>query len=104
MLQSKGFEVYDLGTDVTPEKFTEAVKKYQPDLLCIYALLTTTMPVMKKVIERMEVEDLREDLIIMIGGAPITDNFRNIIHADLYAANAADAADKAEKILKSKRK
>jgi 5-methyltetrahydrofolate--homocysteine methyltransferase len=102
MLEGRGFEVYDLGTDVSPEEFAEAVKKYKPDLLGISALLTTTMSVMEDVIGKIKSENLREGLIIMIGGAPITDNFCKNIDADIYAANAADAADMAEEMLKRK--
>jgi len=102
MLEGKGFEVYDLGTDVSPEEFVEAVKKYQPDLLGISALLTTTMSVMEKIIAKLEAENLREGLIVMIGGAPITDNFCKNIDADIYAANAAEAVNQAEEMLRGK--
>ncbi|NLZ51637.1 MAG: cobalamin-binding protein [Thermoanaerobacteraceae bacterium] len=100
MMEGAGFEVIDLGVDVTADKFVDAVKESHSDVLAMSALLTTTMPYMKTVIETLEKAGLREQVKIMVGGAPITDNFAKEIDADGYAADAASAADKCKELLK----
>jgi len=100
MMEGAGFEVIDLGVDVTAEKFVEAVKESKSEILAMSALLTTTMPYMRTVIETIEKAGLREQVKIMIGGAPITDNFAKEISADGYAPDAASAADKCKELLK----
>ncbi len=96
MMEGSGFEVVDLGTDVSPEAFSQAVKEHKPDIVGLSALLTTTMPVMEKVVNKLEEEGLRDDVIIMIGGAPITDKYCQKIKADAYAKDAATAATEAK--------
>jgi len=96
MLEGTGFEVIDLGVDVSAQKFVDAVKEYQPDLIGCSALLTTTMPRMKDVVEALKQSGLRDNVKVMIGGAPITDKYAHDIGADLYAPDAASAAARAK--------
>lgn len=93
MLEGAGFETIDLGTDAGPEAFVEAVREYQPQLVGMSALLTTTMVQMKATIEGFEEAGLSESVKIMAGGAPVTDAFAREIGADAYAADAASAVD-----------
>lgn len=95
MLEGKGLEVIDLGIDVAPEKYVEAAINENCQIICCSALLTTTMGVMKDVVEACEKAGIRDKVKIMIGGAPITENFCNQIGADKYAPDAASAADAA---------
>ncbi len=97
MLEGAGFEVIDLGTDVSPQKFVEAVQTYQPDLIGCSALLTTTMPKMKVVVDALKGAGLRDRVKVMIGGAPITDQYAIDIGADIYAPDAASAAARAKR-------
>jgi len=92
MLEGAGFEVIDLGTDVSPQKFVEAVKTHQPQFIGCSALLTTTMPRMKDAIAELQKADLRDQVKVMIGGAPITQQYSDNIGADLFAADATGAA------------
>ena len=96
MLEGAGFEVIDLGIDVSDEKFVEAVKEHQPNIVGMSALLTTTMVNMVEVIQALEVAGLRDKVKIMIGGAPITQNYSEQIGADGYSPDAASAVDKAK--------
>ena len=91
MLEGGGFEVVDLGVDVSPEKFVEAAKEQVGTVVAMSALLTTTMPQMKKVIEKLEEDGLRSTSKVMIGGAPVTDEFAKVIGADGYSNNASAA-------------
>lgn len=100
MLRGGGFEVIDLGNDVSPEKFLEATQKHKPDIVSISALLTTTMIGMADVITTLERADLRNRVKVMIGGAPVTQEFANEIGAEGYAPDAASAVDKARELLK----
>jgi 5-methyltetrahydrofolate--homocysteine methyltransferase len=93
MLEGAGFETIDLGTDVGPEAFVEAVQEHRPQLMGMSALLTTTMVQMKATIEALEEAGLRGSVKIMVGGAPVTDAFAKEIGADAYAADAASAVD-----------
>jgi len=102
MLKGGGFEVIDLGTDVSPEKFTEATKEYQPDIIGMSALLTTTMINMKEVITFLEKAELRNKVKVMIGGATVTQDYVKEIGADGYAPNAASAVDMAKGFLTKK--
>jgi corrinoid protein of di/trimethylamine methyltransferase len=95
MMEGKGLEVVDLGVDVSCDKFVAAAKEHQADIVCCSALLTTTMTEMKKVVESLTGAGLREKLTIMVGGAPITDSFCKSIGADIYAPDAASAAEAA---------
>jgi 5-methyltetrahydrofolate--homocysteine methyltransferase len=97
MLEGAGFEVIDLGTDVSPQKFVEAVQTHQPDLIGCSALLTTTMPKMKVVVDALKEAGLRDRVKVMIGGAPITDRYASDIGADIYAPDAASAAARAKR-------
>lgn len=92
MMEGTGFEVIDLGTDVSPEDFVAAVKEHKPNIVGLSALLTTTMPQMEKTIEVLEESGLRDQVVVMIGGAPITDKYAEEIGADAYSKDAATAA------------
>jgi len=91
MLEGGGFEVVDLGVDVSPEKFAEALQGQPGTLVAMSALLTTTMPQMKTVIEKLEADGLRRTSKVIIGGAPVTDEFAKLIGADGYSDNASAA-------------
>jgi 5-methyltetrahydrofolate--homocysteine methyltransferase len=93
MLEGAGFETVDLGTDVDPQAFVDAVRDHQPQLVGMSALLTTTMVQMKAAVEALEEAGLRDSVKIMIGGAPVTDAFAKEIGADAYAPDAASAVD-----------
>jgi 5-methyltetrahydrofolate--homocysteine methyltransferase len=93
MLEGAGFETVDLGTDVEPQAFVDAVREHRPQLVGMSALLTTTMVQMKATIEALEEAGLRDSLKIMIGGAPVTDAFAKEVGADAYAPDAATAVD-----------
>ena len=98
MIESKNIETIDLGVDVSPEAFVEAVKNENADLVCCSALLTTTMPMIANVIEALKAAGLRDKVTVMVGGAPVTQEYADQIGADIYtedggaAANAAAAA------------
>ncbi|MFC2046143.1 corrinoid protein [Chloroflexota bacterium] len=99
MCEGAGFEVEDIGKDIAPESFVEAVKKYEPDVLGMSALLTTTMRAMVSTIKVLEEAGVRDKVKIMIGGAPVTQAFSDQIGADGYASNAAAAAELAKKFV-----
>lgn len=99
MLEGGGFEVIDLEVDVTPEKFVEAVKDKGAQVIALSALLTTTMPSMKDTIEALKEAGVRDQVKIMIGGAPVTQNYADEIGADGYAPDAASAVDKANELI-----
>ncbi|MFA6622396.1 MAG: corrinoid protein [Candidatus Caldatribacteriota bacterium] len=99
MLEGVGFEVIDLGADVSADNFVVAVKEHQPDIIGMSALLTTTMINMAEVIKELKVAGLRGKVKIMIGGAPVTQNYAEQIGADCYAPDAASAADSAKKFI-----
>lgn len=93
MMQSGGLEVIDIGIDVAPEKFIEAVREHKPDVVGMSALLTTTMPAMKDTIELLAEEGLRDKVKVIVGGAPVSQEFATSIGADGYAPDAATATD-----------
>ena len=99
MCEGAGFEVMDLGTDVEPSQFLDAIKKFEPHIVGMSALLTTTMRTMGDTIKALEEAGLRDRVKVMIGGAPVTQSFANDIGADGYAANAASAADLAKQFV-----
>jgi 5-methyltetrahydrofolate--homocysteine methyltransferase len=99
MLEGVGFEVQDLGTDVPPEKFVEAVRDSGADIVAMSALLTTTMPGMNHAITALEEAGLRESVKILVGGAPITESFASQIGADGFAADASRAVRIAKSLL-----
>ena len=99
MCEGAGFEVINLGTDVEPDQFLEAIKEFEPHIVGMSALLTTTMRSMGDIVKAIEEAGLRDQVKIMIGGAPVTQSFADDIGADGYAANAASAADLAKKFV-----
>ena len=99
MMEGKGLEVVDLGVDVTPEQFIDAVKNEGCQIICCSALLTTTMGVMGEVVKAAEAAGVRDQVKIMVGGAPVTENFCRQIGADVYTSDAASAADAAVSLL-----
>ena len=102
MLEGKGIEVIDIGVDAGPEKYIEAIKAEDPDIVAMSALLTTTMGDMKSTIEALVEAGLRDGRIIMVGGAPITEDFSKLIGADIYAPDAGSAAVAAKQALMNK--
>lgn len=98
MCEGAGFEIIDLGKDVEPEAFVEAVKEHKPNILGMSALLTTTMRSMERIIKSLEEAGVRDTVKIIIGGAPVTQDFADKINADGYAANAASATDIAKQL------
>ena len=101
MLEGKGLEVIDLGTDVSAEAFVNTAKEQNCQVICCSALLTTTMGVMGEVVKAAEAAGIRDQVKIMVGGAPVTDTFCAQIGADLYTSDAASAADAAVKFCQS---
>ena len=95
MLEGKGLEVVDLGTDVSPETFVQTAREQNCQIICCSALLTTTMGVMGDVVKAAEAAGIRDSVKIMVGGAPVTEAFCRQIGADAYTPDAASAADKA---------
>lgn len=101
MLEGAGFELVDLGTDVAPEKFVEAVQAGGVDIVALSALLTTTMPSMKATIDALVSADLRDKVKVMIGGAPVTDDYADQIGADGYSSDASRAVNLAKSLVGS---
>ena len=99
LLEGGGFEVIDLGTDVSPEGFVEAVRERKPHLVGLSALLTVTMSTMRATIEAIEAAGLRDQVKIMVGGAPLTSDFADQIEADAYAENASVAVKRAKQLM-----
>jgi methylmalonyl-CoA mutase cobalamin-binding domain/chain len=102
MMEGAGFEVLDLGINNSVEKYLEALEKEQPDILGMSALLTTTMPYMKVVIDTMKEKGLREDYIVLVGGAPLNEEFGKAIGADAYCRDAAVAVETAKQFVARK--
>jgi len=103
MLEGAGFEVIDLGVQVAPEKFVEAIKEHQPDIVGFSAFLTTTMPMFKANMNALEKAGIRGDVIVMVGGAPVTQEYADAVGADGYAADASTAVRRAKDLLGKKR-
>jgi corrinoid protein of di/trimethylamine methyltransferase len=99
MLEGCGFEVINVGIDVSVEKFIDAIRQYQPDILCMSALLTTTMGQMREVVETLKKEGLRDSVKVMVGGAPVSQAFADEIGADGYSDNANSAVAVAKQLL-----
>lgn len=99
MFEGQGIECVDLGVDVDKDVVVEAVKTHKPDILCLSALLTTTMFSQQEIIQAITEANLRDDVMIMIGGAPVTQEFADQIGADAYKADAASAAEYAKEYL-----
>ncbi|MGI8973778.1 MAG: corrinoid protein [Gaiella sp.] len=103
MLEGAGFKVVDIGVQVAPDTFIAAIREHKPDVVGFSAFLTTTMPMFKVNIEAIEKAGLRDDVIIMVGGAPVTQEYADVVGADGYAADASGATRKAKKLLLEKR-
>jgi 5-methyltetrahydrofolate--homocysteine methyltransferase len=99
MLEGTGFSVTDLGTDITPERFADEVATGKYQILCMSALLTTTMPNMKATIQLLEQRGIRDKVKVMIGGAPVTQTYANEIGADGYSTDAASATELAKRLV-----
>ncbi len=99
MMEGAGFEMIDLGVDVKPEQFVQTVQDQGVRLVCLSALLTTTMPAMSDTINALKGASLRDAVCVMIGGAPVTQNYADEIGADGYAPDAASAVDAARQLL-----
>src|ERR1700726_4284465 len=96
MLEGAGFEVFDLGINTDADKFIAALEEHKPDILGMSALLTTTMPYMKVVIDTMKEKGIRKDYIVLVGGAPLNEEFAENIGADAYCRDAAVAVETAK--------
>lgn len=99
MLEGAGFEVIDLGTDVKPEAYVNSVRKHQPDIVAMSALLTTTMPNMEATVKALEGAGLRKQIKIMIGGAPVTEDYARKIGADGFGNDASLAVKSARSLI-----
>ncbi len=99
MMQGAGFEVIDAGVDVPPERFVELIKEHSPDIVGLSALLTTTMPSMEDTVEALKTNNVRDKVKILIGGAPVTQEYANRIGADGFGRNATAAAQVAVKLV-----
>lgn len=100
MMQGAGFQVIDLGTNISAQQFVEAVKNHKPDIVGMSALLTTTIPKMVETIQALKEAGIRDQVKIMVGGAPVTQVFADEIGADAYGSNAAAAADTAKTLMR----
>jgi methylmalonyl-CoA mutase cobalamin-binding domain/chain len=103
MLEGAGFTVVDLGVNVAPEKFVEEIGRVQPDIVGFSAFLTTTMPMFKANINALEKAGVRDDVIVMVGGAPVTQEYADAVGADGYSADASSAVKKAKELIQLKR-
>ncbi len=103
MLEGAGFQVIDIGVQVPPEKFVDAVKEHKPDIVGMSAFLTTTMPMFKVNIHELTKAGLRVEVIVMVGGAPVTQEYADAVGADGYAADASTAVRKAKELIEQKR-
>lgn len=103
MLESAGFEVYDLGVDVPPEEFVKKVKEINADIVAMSALLTTTMIEMKNVIEELKKAGIRDKVKVIVGGAPVTEEFAKEIGADGYAEDAVKAVEVCKRLIEELR-
>jgi methylmalonyl-CoA mutase cobalamin-binding domain/chain len=103
MLEGAGFEVIDLGVNVPPEKFVEEIEKNDPDIVGFSAFLTTTMPMFKANINALEKAGLRDRVVVMVGGAPVTQEYADAVGADGYSADASSAVKKAKQLLEERR-
>lgn len=103
MLKGAGFEIYDLGVDVDPAVYIDKAEEVGADIICMSALLTTTMPKMQDCIENLKERGLRDKYIVMIGGAPVNDSFCQQVGADCYTPDAATCAEVAKKLVLEKR-
>ena len=103
MMEGAGFEVVDLGINVEAETYINAIEEHQADILGMSALLTTTMPYMKVVIDTMKEKGIRDDYIVLVGGAPLNEEFGQAVGADAYCRDAATAVEVAKDLVKQQR-
>ena len=103
MLEGAGFTVHDLGVNVAPEKFIDAIVEHKPDIVGFSAFLTTTMPMFKANINALEKAGIRDDVIVMVGGAPVTQEYADKVGADGYAADASSAVRLAKDLIARRR-
>ena len=103
MMEGAGFEVIDLGTNTDVDTYIEALKTHQPNILGMSALLTTTMPYMKVVIDALKEQSMRDDYIVMVGGAPLNDEFGKAVGADAYCSEADTAVEIAKQLVLEQR-
>ena len=103
MFEGAGFQVIDLGVQVAPEKFVDAVREHQPDIVGFSAFLTTTMPMFKANINALQKSGLRDQVIVMVGGAPVTQEYADVVGADGYASDASAAVRLAKDLIERKR-
>ena len=103
MREGAGFEVYDIGINNAVEDYIAALERHKPDILGMSALLTTTMPYMKVVIDALKEKGIRDDYIVMVGGAPLNEEFGEAVGADAYCRDAAEAATSAVRLVEARR-
>src|SRR6056300_327992 len=103
MLEGAGFDVHDIGINNSVDDYLAALEEHQPDILGMSALLTTTMPYMKVVIDEMVSQGIRDDYIVMVGGAPLNEEFGKAVGADAYCRDAADAATTAVRLISERK-
>ena len=103
MMEGAGFEVYDIGINNSVEDYVAALERHKPDILGMSALLTTTMPYMKVVIDALKEQGIRDDYIVMVGGAPLNEEFGEAVGADAYCRDAAEAAVSAVRLVEERR-
>ena len=103
MMEGAGFEVIDIGINNPVENYLDALEEHQPDILGMSALLTTTMPYMKVVIETLEQKGIRDDYLVLVGGAPLNEEFSEAIGADAYCRDAAMAVETAKRLVQARR-
>jgi methylmalonyl-CoA mutase cobalamin-binding domain/chain len=103
MLEGAGFTVYDLGVNVAPETFVQQIQEHNPDVVGFSAFLTTTMPMFKANINALQKAGIRDDVIVMVGGAPVTQEYADAVGADGYAADASTAVRLAKDLIEKKR-
>ncbi len=103
MLEGAGFEVIDLGVQVAPEKFVDAIVEHRPDIVGFSAFLTTTMPMFKANMNALQKAGIRDDVAVMVGGAPVTQEYADAVGADGYAADASATVKKAKELIEQRR-
>jgi methylmalonyl-CoA mutase cobalamin-binding domain/chain len=103
MMEGAGFDVYDIGINNAVEDYVAALERHKPDILGMSALLTTTMPYMKVVIDALKEQGIRDDYIVMVGGAPLNEEFGEAVGADAYCRDAAEAAVTAVRLVEERR-
>ena len=103
MMEGAGFDVYDIGINNSVEDYVAALERHKPDILGMSALLTTTMPYMKVVIDALKDQGIRDDYIVMVGGAPLNEEFGEAVGADAYCRDAAEAAVSAVRLVEERR-